>query len=173
MNVNQCKKWMAGIQAAGITMYQFDTDLGTHLMNDGENSIAIPVDDLNAVIGIRSIAYGGSHTAYKEKVQTIMSDYNDIHEVRTCGTSEQILKLVAELGVSLSEDQVKIVVNIDKRNYDIKPMTGNYNGFKPLTQKQYEALSESEKAKYNSEKAAYEEEKAKYIGQNMAASVIF
>lgn len=173
MNVDQCKKWMAGVEAAGLTMYQFDTDLGTHLMNDGENAIVIPLHDLNAVVAIRSIAYGGSHTGYKEKVQTILSDYSDIHEVITCGTSEQILKLVAELGASLTEDQVKIVVNIDKRNYDIKPMTGNYLGFKPLTQKQYEALSDEEKAKYDSEKTAYEKEKANYIGQNMAASVTF
>ena len=173
MNVDQCKKWMQAIKAAGIKTYQFDTDLGTHLYHDGVNAVAIPQHDLNAVVAIRANGFGGSHNTYKNNVQAVLSDYGDIHEVRTGGTSEQILKLVESLGVSLSDEEVKIVVNIDKGNYDIKPETGNYNQFHYLTQKQYEALSENEKAEYKSEKEKYEADKAKYIGQNMAASVTF
>ena len=171
MNADQCKKWLAAIESAGIKAYQFDTDLGTHLYHDGEHAIALTNDDLNAVVAIRSNNFGGSHNTYKNNVQVVMSDYADIHEVRTGGTSEQICKLVKELGITLTDEQVKIVVDIDKYNYDIKPETGNYLRFRYLTQKQYDALSDEEKAKYNSEKKEYEEEKEKYIGHNMAASI--
>ena len=173
MNVDQCKKFMAGVESAEIKAYQFDIDDGTHLYHDGKTAIAIPNHDLGAVVAIRSSNFGGSHNAYTNKVQAVLSDYGDIHSVRASGTSEQITKFVAELGVTLTDEQLKVVVNIDKYNYDIIPATGNYLGFKPLTQKQYEALSDEEKAKYDSEKDAYEKEKAQYIGQNMAARITF
>lgn len=171
MNADQCKKWLAAIESAGIKAYQFDTDLGTHLYHDGEHAIALTSDDLNAVVAIRSNNFGGSHNTYKNNVQVVMSDYADIHEVRTGGTSEQIRKLVKELGITLTDEQVKIIVDIDKYNYDIKPETGNYLRFRYLTQNQYDALSDEEKAKYDSEKKEYEEGKEKYIGHNMAASI--
>lgn len=171
MTVDQCKKWMDAIKAAGIKTYQFDTDLGTHLYHDGVNAVAIPAHDLEAVVAIRANTFGGSHNTYEHNVQAVLSHYGDIHECRTGGTSEQILTLVENLGITLTEEEVKIVVDIDKGNYDIKPETGNYHRFRYLTQKQYEALSDEEKAKYDSEKEKYEADKAKYIGQNMAASI--
>lgn len=172
MNKTQCQKWMAALNAAELTSYQFDTDLGTHLMNDGKNAIAIPVDEIEAVLAIRTNNLAGSHNVYANNVQAVLSDYADVHEVRTAGTSDQIKKLVETLGVTLTDEQVKIIVEIDKRNYDIKPATGDYvNRFRYLTQKQYEALSEDEKAKYDSEKKKYETDKKNYIGQNMAASI--
>ena len=172
MNKTQCQKWMAALEAAELECYQFDTDLGTHLMNDGKNAIAIPIDDIEAVLAIRPSSLAGSHNVYAANVQAVLSDYADVHEVRTAGTSDQIKKLVETLGVSLTDEQVKIIVEIDKRNYDIKPATGDYvNRFRYLTQKQYEELSEEEKTKYDSEKEKYETEKEKYIGQNMAATI--
>lgn len=171
MTAEQCKKFMDAIKGAEIKVYEFDTDLGTHLYNDGVNAVAIPNHDLNAVIAFRSNKFNGSHGVYTSNVQTVVSDYGDIHEIRTAGSSEQIIKFAKAMGLSLTDDQVKIIVNIDKANYDIKPETGNYLGFHFLTQKQYDELSDEEKEKYDSEKAKYEEEKAKYIGQNMAARI--
>ena len=170
MTKAQSDKFMAAIKAAGITTYQFDTDLGTHLYNDGKNAIAIPDNNLEAVVAIRG-NFGGSHPTYANNVQLVLSDYADVHEIRTGGTSEQIRTLVENLGITLTEDQVKIVVNIDKGNYDIKPETGNYQRFHYLTQNQYEALSDEEKAKYDSGKEAYEKAQANYIGQNVSASI--
>lgn len=172
MNKTQCQKWMAALNEAGLTCYQFDTDLGTHLMNDGKDAIAIPIDDIEAVLAIRSSSLAGSHNVYGANVQAVLSDYADVHEVRTAGSSEQIKTLVSKLGATLTEDQVKIIVNIDKSNYDIKPETGNYvDRFHYLTQKQYEELSTEEKTKYDSEKEKYETDKANYIGQNVAATI--
>ena len=171
MNANQCTKLMDAINKVGIKKYQFDTDLGTHLYNN-DNSIAIAQNDLEAVICIRSSQLGGSHNVYEEKVQVVMSDYGDIHECRTAGTSEQIIALVNELGITLDDEQTKIVVNIDKRNYDIKPSTGDYvSRFNYLTQSQYDALSDEEKAKYDAEKKAYEDKQKSYTGQNMSARI--
>lgn len=173
MNVDQCRKWMAALEKADIKSYQFDTDLGTHLYNNNVNAVAIPNHDLEAVVAIRSTNFGGSHHNCIDNVQCVLSDYGDIHECRAGGTSEQILTLVKELGITLSDENAKIVIDIDKRNYDIKPETGNYNRFRYLTQKQYEELSDEDKSKYDFEKDAYEEKQKKYIGQNMAASITF
>jgi hypothetical protein len=62
-------------------------------------------------------------------------------------------------------------MQIDKRNYNIIPETGDYNRFVYLTESQYNALSEEEKEKYNAAKDAYEKEKATYIGQNVSARI--
>ena len=66
---------------------------------------------------------------------------------------------------------IKILLEIDKKNYDIIPETGDYNRFHYLSKKQYEALSKEDREKYDKEKAEYEEKKEKYIGQNSAASI--
>lgn len=173
MDVKQCKQFLAAIDAAKIVSYQFSCDTGTNYYNDGDTKIAIPNYDLNAVIGIRSSHTAGSHNIYAGNVQVMMSDFSDIHEVRTAGTSEQIRKFVETLGVTLTDEQIKIVINLDRPNNGINPETGNYLRFRYLTQKQYEALSDEEKAKYDSEKKEYEDNKEKYIGQNMAASITF
>lgn len=171
MDANQCKQFIAGIEAAKIKSYQFTCDTTTNYYNDGETKIAIPDYELNAVVGIRSSHTGGSHNTYQGNIQIMMSDFSDIHEVRTAGDFDQIKTLLDTMGVQLTEDQIKIVINLDTPNNGINPETGNYLRFRYLTQKQYEALSDEEKAKYDSEKKEYEESREKYIGHKMAASI--
>lgn len=172
MNVDQCKKFMEAVEAAGIKTYQFDTDLGTHLYHDTVNAVAIPNHDLECVVAFRANQFNGSHGVYRKNIQCVMSDYGDIHECRTAGTFNEVMKFAEIMGVTLSEEDSKILLSIENNNNDIKPITGNYvDKFNYLTQKQYEALSDEEKAKYDSEKAAFEEAKQKYIGKNMAACI--
>ena len=92
--------------------------------------------------------------------------------MRAAGDYQQIVKFVERLGsISLNDDELKILLEIDKKNHDIIPETGDYNRFHYLSKKQYEALSKEDREKYDKEKAEYEEKKEKYIGQNSAASI--
>ena len=38
MNGAQTKKFLDALEAAEMTKYEFDSDLGTHIYNDGENA---------------------------------------------------------------------------------------------------------------------------------------
>lgn len=172
MTSDQANKFMAAVEAAGIKTYEFDSDLCTHLYHDGNHAIAKIVPELGAVVAFRANDYGGAVPRYAHNIQVVVSDYGDIHEVRTAGSCDQIKKFAETIGVSLNEDDIKILLSIDKANYDIKPETGDYvSRFHYLTQKQYNELSDDEKQKYDSEKEAYENAQKNYIGQNMAATV--
>lgn len=171
MNANQAKKFMDAIEAAGIKSYEFDTDLGTHLYNDGERAIARPLYDLEAVIAYRS-KFGGSTPVYEGGIQIEMSDFGDIHECRAGGSLEQIKKFAAAFGDTLSEEDLKILVKIENTNVNIKPETGDYvNGFHYLSAKQIEQLSPEEKADYEARLAEHEKSVREYIPANQAASI--
>lgn len=170
MTGKQTKKFIEAAKTAGIKNYQFDTDLGTHLYN---NSRAINkfVEADEIVYNIRDPRYGGSHNTYNDGVQVVAAWTEDIHEARIVGSCKQISTFLETLGVELSESDLKIMIDIDNSNVDIIPETGDYNRFKPLTQKQYDALSDEAKEEYNKAKEAEEERKHNYIGQNCAASI--
>lgn len=172
MNANQAKKFFDALDAAGIKRYQCSTDLSTHLYNDGVRAIAKPDYKNEQIVAFRSVDYGGSVKRYDKNIQVVLSDFGDVHEVRAAGDYQQIVKFVESLGsISLNDDELKILLEIDKKNYDIIPETGDYNRFHYLSKKQYEALSKEDREKYDKEKAEYEEKKEKYIGQNSAASI--
>ena len=171
MDVNQAKKFMEAVEASGIKTYEFDIDNGTHLYHN-DNAIAIPNMELEAVVAFRRNNYAGSFPVYAHNIQAVIAPFGDIHQVTTAGNYEQIKKFADVMGVTLDENDLKIVLNLDKANSDIKPQTGNYvDGFHYISQKQYLALSDEEKAKYDSEKKEYEDARKNYIGKNVAASI--
>lgn len=172
MNSTQAKAFMDAIEAAEIKTFEFDTDLCTHLYNDGIHAIVKCDYDKECCVAIRSVDYGGSHARYENKVQVVMSDFGDIHEVRAAGTYDQIIKFIDSYGgITLTDDDLKVILHIDKANYDIIPANGDYvNAFKYLSAKDYEALSEEEKAKYDAEKKKYEERNL-VPGKNQAARI--
>ena len=171
MTSEQCKSFLAAVENAGIKLYQYTTDIPTHLYNDGKNHIAKADFTKNCVVGFRSATVGGSNNVYNG-IQVVIADFSDIHEIRTGGSYEQIKKFCESFNVNLTDDEFKVLLKIDKQNYDIKPATGDYNNsFAYLSSKQYEALSNKEKAEYAERKAAYEKAKAEYIPANQAAQI--
>ena len=175
MTTEVCKKFLEAVKSADIKVYEFTTDVGSHFYNDNKTRFVIPNHDLEAIIAIRPANFAGaSFPTYADKIQTVVANYGDIHEVRTAGSYEQIKNFVEAMGLSLTDEQAKIMLEIEHSNYDIKPETGNYvDRFKYLSKKQYDELSDEEKKSYDSEKEKYEEARKNYIGQNMAASISF
>lgn len=153
MDNNGVKKFMAALKAANITKYSFDTDLGTHYYNN-ENSIVFLDYSNDLVYNIRSNHFAGSVPAYEGDFAVYASEFEDIHEVRCGGTLEQIHKFIESAGLTLSDEQKQVLVDINSKNkFDIEPLTGDYHKFVELSEEEYNKLTPDEKEKYDKLKA--------------------
>lgn len=174
MTGEQITKVIDTAKAAGITTYDFATDIYAHFYHDGENSF-VKYDSTNDVLfNVRSSNYGGAVPQFgQNKILVMGADPIDVHEARIAGDYDQIKTFLENFGLDLSDDELKIMVDLNKMNYDIIPETGDYNRFVPLSKKQYDALTPEEKEEYDAAKAKDDEAKANYIGQHAAASISY
>ena len=172
MTTEQLEKFIQSAEAAEIEFYTFDVDDGEKLVNDGKRAILkVSGDD---VINICSSQFGsGSHSMFgRNSIMVTASDPGDIHKARIGGNYDQIKTFLENYGTSLDDDDLKIMLAINNKNYDVKPATGDYvHGFHYLSDKDYESLSPEEKERYDADKKAYEKAKHDYIGKNQAASI--
>lgn len=157
MTLEGAKKFIAALKSAGIKKYQFDTDLGTHYYNN-DNAVNVLDESLSMVYNFRR-GDTTSTPVYDEKILVLGSDLSDIHEARTSGNYEQIKKFIDAYGLNLNDDQLKVILNIDKHNYSLKPETGDYNNFKILSSDEIAKLSPVEKAQYEAELEEYNKPK--------------
>lgn len=172
MTSNQYDKFKQAIEAAEIASYCVEDDISTTYYDNGVNAFIKKVND--GLLSIRSNKTSMSHPAMEGNVLVSFVDFTDIHSIKTTGSAEQIKTLMESLGASLSDDEYKLVLEIDKHNYDIKPITGDYvSGFKYLSPQQYADLTPEEQEAYDEAKAKYEEAKEKYLPVNQAASITF
>ena len=173
MTPEQCRKFMTAVEAADMRSYEFDCDTGTRYLHDGKTTITKVDYKDNQVVCFRNMGtYGGATRQYEANVEIICSNFDDIHAVRTAGSYEQVKKFIESAGLDLSNDEMKVILTIDKHNVDIKPVTGDYvNGFKYLSKREYSELSDKDKKEYDAKKEAYEKVKANYIGKNKAAQI--
>lgn len=165
--------FMKAVQAANIESYQFDSDLSTRFYHNPKGkSIAKPNYDINSIVSIRSAKQAGSHNVYGKNVEVDVIDFCDIHEARTAGDYKQIKAFCESIGTLITDEEFKIILEIDKRNMDLIPETGNYvDRFHYLTDAQIAELSEEEKADYKERLEKYEKERNNYLGQNQAARI--
>ena len=172
MTSNQYDKFKQAVEAAELASYCVEDDINGLYYHNG--SSAILKSNSDGVISIKSNKTSTSHPAFEGNVLLNFIAFEDIHVARTAGNAEQIKTLMESLGASLSDDEYKLVLEIDKHNYDIKPITGDYvSGFKYLSPQQYADLTPEEQAAYDEAKAKYEEAKEKYLPVNQAASITF
>lgn len=172
MTTGQCEAFLAGCEEAGITTYQFNTDLGTRLYNNGVSGIVKPDYTNECIVAFGRENYAGTARLYEANVRAVVCDFVDIHELETAGSYEQIMAFASKFAIELSDEEKNVILQIDKKNYDIKPIQGDYaHRFVYLSKKQYEALTDEEKAAYDEAKAKYEKEKAEYIPQNSSAII--
>ena len=162
----QARKFMEAIEASGIKKYSFNTDVSTTYYNDGESAIAIPDYTLDGVHAVKKNGFAGSHNNFDidKRCCYYFSDFGDIHEVRTAGTNDEIKTFLEAMGLSLTDEQVKILKWMDGSSSDLKPITGNYT-FKYISDEEYEKLTPEEKAAYDEAKKQYELRKAGISGK--------
>ncbi len=170
MTKDQVSKIVSALESAELKKYMVVDDINTRIYNS-DNAI-IKVDDADEMfVNIRANNVGGSHKRFDSNIEVICMDFTDAHEFIVGADHQKIIKFVEELGLSLSDEEVKLIIELDNGNYNLIPPTGDYNRFVPLTEEQYERLSPEEKEKYDAEKAAHDEYEKNYIGQNLAARI--
>ena len=170
MTKNQILKIMSAMESAEIKNYMVVDDIVTRLYNC--DTAIVKVDEADEMfIGIRANNIGGSHKRFDSNIEVVTMDFTDVHEIIVGADHDKIISFVENLGVSLSDDEKKLIITIDDKYYDIIPPTGDYNRFVPLTEEQYEKLTPEEKEAYNKRKAEEEEKERKYIGQHRAARI--
>lgn len=154
MKVSDCQAFLAGVEAAGLKVFSFVTDIDTHIHNN-ERSIAYADIDNEVVWGLTNTAFGGSTGAYRNKsMMVIGADFGDIHEFRCGCNGAEMLKFCEGAGIPLTDEQKKMIINSDTDNFRIIPPTGDYT-FKVLSEKEIEKLSPEEKEKYEADLADY------------------
>ena len=170
MTKEQTRKFLDAVESAEIKYYEFDTDLGTHLYNNKEAILKfVEADEM--VYNIRSNAYGGSTNTYGDRYQIVAAWTEDIHEARTSGTLDQITNFINAIGSSFTDDDIKILTNINQSTYDINPETGDYNRFVKLSKKEYDALTPEKKEEYDAKYAEEEKKKANYLPSGVSARI--
>lgn len=171
MTEEQTTSFLSAVEAAEITKYSFDVDDGTKIINDGERSFVKNVN--GCIVGVTRSNFGGSHTGYGQGgVSIVTSDCLDCHKARVVTDYEHAKTFLENFGADLTDDDLKIMLQIDGKNVELKPITGDYvNVFHYLSKKQYDELSPEEKEAYDASKKEYEEAKEKYLGENQAASI--
>ncbi len=171
MKGSQTRKVIDAFEAVGIKKYVFSTDMNTHYYNN-DNAIIKYVDEDEMIYNIRANTRGGSQKTSEGNFEIAGAWCEDIHEVVAGVNYDQIDSLISELGMTLSDSDTKLILNINSHNYDIIPMTGDYvNAFHYLSKKEIEELSPEEKTEYEAKLKAYEDAKAKHLGEKQAASI--
>ena len=151
MTQGQIQKFMSAVESAGINTYAFVDDITCYYKN-GESGVCVYDSANNAIVAIQLNSAG---TAQKSNpLRFIMADIVDIHRAEVQGEYEQIKKFIDAYGLSLSDDQLKILLTIDRNNTIVKPATGDYTiTYHKLSQEEYDALSEEEKKEYDAKVA--------------------
>lgn len=168
MNTNQVSKIMSAIEAAEIKEYKVTSTTGYHLQNNPSSGVVIE-DDANEMlhnIRAKSKAYGAEPFAGNAVVESL--DYADISEFTIGGGFKAIKEFFSNMGVTLTKEQQEMLLKIDRSNYQIIPETGNYHPFKPVSQEEYDAMTEEEKAAYD---AAKKDDEARRTGINQGRAI--
>lgn len=154
MTLSETKKFLQACEDAGITTYQFDTDLGTHFYNDSRGIIVIDEAEEEAINIRRKFQMNDQ---YEGDIRIFVANLVDIHEIRVGGTLDQIKKFLNSRGVTLDEEQTKVLLKINNTNLRLNPPTGDYNNFRYLSDEQLAKLTDEEKEKYETERKKYED----------------
>lgn len=147
MTAEQITGFINAVEEAGLKNFELVTDMSTNLWNN-ESGIIKQNGDL--IVAFRKAQFQTVNTV--NGVEIVAADAADVHEARVIGDADK-LKLVAEaLGTALDDSEYKMLLGLDKRPVNLKPITGNYIVFNFLTKEQYNALSDDNKAKYDEAK---------------------
>ena len=164
MTSSQVSNFISALENAGVTKYSFVTDMSTNFYHNGENALCKLKGDL--LVNFRKPQYASYRTV--NGVEILVADVSDIHEGRALGTSDQIKEVANTLGVTLTDDEYAILLDVDKGEVDIVPVTGNYNEFVFIPKDKYERMSDADKAAYDEQKKfeILPLPRFNYLGQN-------
>lgn len=162
MVLSGVKKFMNAIKKAGLTNWEIYTAPGTCWYNSANSGDILLLDESEEMlvnIARRNPAIG-NNLYNNANLQINFANLADVHEIRMGCTYEELIKFTTAYGITLTDEQKKKLINIDKANYRIKPSSGySPELFRELSDEEYKKLSSSEKAEYQKRLAAFNETK--------------
>ena len=171
MTTDSWHKFKNAIDSAGIKKFQIDTDTDYHLFNDPDNAKVIVFDEGSETFYNFRQKIASNSEGWNDPIVVTACDVLDIHMVKFGATADKISQFINAMGFDLDDDQKKAIININKGNYDIKPITGDYilAGFKELTDEEIDKLSPQEKIDYEKQLEIFNNRKI--MGPNQAAHI--
>lgn len=159
MENKHVKAIIDALNAADIKVYEFLTDNVDHYYNNNDNSIVLYDDsDPGMLVNIKS-RYPQVVDPFDNNKGNLLINISttaDVHVFRTGCDFTKAKAFVEALGLTLTEDQQKILIKTNASNRNIKPETGDYL-FRVLSDEEIAKLSPEEKEAY--EKAFKEHNK--------------
>ena len=154
MTLTGMKKFIEALKSAGVNNWEGVTDINTHLYNN-ENCVNV-LDESDDTLYNFAGASGNASPYAPGSIVVKGVNLADLHEVRFGGTINQVKKFIDSFGLTLDEDQMKILIKIYGANYNLKPQTGDYFVFNELTEDEIAKLTEEEKTEYEKNKKEFE-----------------
>jgi hypothetical protein len=170
MELDTAKKFLSALDTVGLKDYEFVTDMSTRLLNNDTTAFCVVDEPGDSIYNFRKRL--PSETYYKDNIISIQAQFGDIHEARFAASYEKMKEFIEVYGLPISDDQLKILINIDNSNRDIKPSGGDYlfpSTFVELTEEEIALLDDESKAKYEKDLATWKE--SKKLPKGVAARV--
>lgn len=161
MTTNSWDTFKAALDAAGIKKFQVDVDTDYHLFNDPDNAKVVTFHRPSETFyGIRQKT-GTAHEGWSDPIVAQGVEIADIHMIKFGATADKMQKFIEEMGFEFDEEQKKAILEINKGNYEIKPITGDYilAGFVELSDEEIAKLTPMEKEEYYKKLKIFEDRK--------------
>lgn len=148
MNKNQVEQIYSAMESAGIEEYTFVLDTPTMFRNNKYSFVKF-ISDKELLLNVRTPII--SENKYSDNgVEVLAADVVDVHELRAiCTDSDKIKTFLESLGATLEDKDIEIIGEINGRNVELEPVTGDYVTFKFLPEEQYNNLDDDKKAIYD------------------------
>jgi hypothetical protein len=174
MTTSSWNKFKSALDSAGIKKFQVDSDTDYHLFNDPDNAKIVVFDEGSETFyGIRQ-KIGTSSEGWGDPIVVTGVEVSDIHMIKFGATADKIAQFIEAMGLELDEEQQAAVIKINKGNYDINPITGDYvlAGFKVLSDEEIAKLTPQQKKDYE-EKLKIYEERQKFTKPNQVVQITY
>ena len=149
MESSTVSKILSALESAGIKEYGVATDELYHLYN---NDYGILVNGGSEMYSISRKSQVIGAEPYEGETVVRAFDHSAIVFFEFGGDFKAVEAFLEAAGQSLTDEQKKVLLRIDRTNYTVIPETGDYHPFKELTPEEYEALTPEEKAAYDAAK---------------------
>ncbi len=173
MTTESWNKFKGAIDQVGIKKFQIDSDTDYHLFNDPDAGKVVVFDEGSETFyGIRQ-KVATSSEGWKDPIVVTGVEIGDIHMVKFGATADKIAKWIDAMGLNLDDEQKAAVIKINKGNYDINPITGDYvlAGFKVLSDEEVTKLSPQEKIDYEKKLEIYKSRQK--FGTNQVVQITY
>lgn len=159
MNSSQIQDILSAVESAEITDCRFVSENNVSYYKS-ESSI-LKFDSGKEILWAIGLAPKMGSLAGNNAIIMTGADPDSVKEFRLNGDFDTIKKFADALGVEISNEEEKLLRQIDINNIVVKPQTGDYsNIFHILSPEEIEALTPEEKEEYE-EHVKKEEERLK------------